>query len=68
MIDATALLRLYASYRGRALARQDTASTQRQQLTQLIRRAAGTWFGRDHGFGSIRGIADFQKAVPLRRY
>ena len=25
-------------------------------------------FGRDHGFDAIRTVADFQRAVPLRRY
>ena len=33
-----------------------------------MRRAAGTRFGRDHGFARIRDIRDFQAAVPLRRY
>ncbi|MEX0759933.1 MAG: GH3 auxin-responsive promoter family protein, partial [Tistlia sp.] len=30
--------------------------------------AAGTRFGRDHGFGAIREVADYQARVPLRRY
>ncbi|MGE5268271.1 MAG: GH3 auxin-responsive promoter family protein [Thiohalocapsa sp.] len=68
MIDATPLLRLYARYRAGHLARQDATEVQRQQLMRLVTAAAGTRFGRDHGFARIRGLDDFRRAVPLRRY
>lgn len=68
MIDATPLLRLYARWRARRLAREDAAAVQRQSLMRLVRRAAATRFGRDHGFDRIRDLRDFQRAVPLRRY
>src|SRR3954451_2352466 len=68
MIDMTPLLRLYARLRRRRLARQNPAALQQQVLQRLVRRAANTRFGRDHGFARIRDIGEFQKAVPLRRY
>lgn len=68
MIDATPLLRLHAGWRAGRLARQDAASIQRQTLMRLVRRAADTQFGHDHGFAGIRDLRAFQAAVPLRRY
>jgi hypothetical protein len=43
-------------------------ATQERVLRALIRRAAGTRFGRDYAFASIRDVADFQARVPLRNY
>jgi hypothetical protein len=68
MLDATPLLRLYARRRARQLARLDGAAAQRRALAKLLAAAAGTRFGRDHGFGRIRSPADFRAAVPLRKY
>src|SRR5262245_58058895 len=68
MLDATPLLRLYAAARLRRLSRLDPARTQENQLLRLVRRAAGTRFGRDHRFEQIRSVADFQHHVPIRRY
>jgi hypothetical protein len=68
MIDITPLLRLYGRMRRQWLARQNPEAVQRRTLRRLVRRAARTRFGRDHGFARIRDITEFQKAVPLRRY
>ena len=68
MIDATPLLRLYAGFRARRLARQHAAAIQQRTLQRLLRRAAATRFGRDHGLPRIADLAAFQSAVPLRRY
>ena len=68
MIDATPLLRLYASFRARQLRRQDVAAEQQRQLLRLLERGAGSRFGRDHDFARIRGIDDYRRSVPLRRY
>lgn len=68
MIDATPLLRLYAAWRARQLACQNAAAAQHETLLRLVRQAAATGFGRDHGFARIRGLDDFRAAVPLRRY
>lgn len=68
MFDATPLLKLYARRRARTLSAMVPAEAQRAQLATLLRRAAGTRFGRDHGFDAIRSPADFKTAVPLRGY
>ncbi len=68
MFDATPLLRLYAGRRSRRLAALEPAAAQGAQLMALLRRAAGTRFGRDHGFSAIHSVEDFQRAVPLRDY
>src|SRR6478736_6945442 len=41
-----------------------------QQLIfqQLLKQAANTVFGKDHGFAKIKTHADFVKAVPVRDY
>lgn len=66
--DATPLLRIYARLRRRQLARRDYAAIQSRQLLHLVRRAAGTSFGREHDFRAIRSVADYQARVPLRDY
>lgn len=68
MFDPSPLLRLYARRRLAALAAQDPVATQAAQLQGLLRRAAGTRFGRDHGFFRIRTVAEFQARVPIRTY
>ncbi len=68
MIDATPLLRAYARWRSRVLAREDASKAQRQQLQYLVSRAAATRFGRAHGFARIRSVAEFQARVRLRSY
>lgn len=59
---------LYAQRRVRHLAQLDSVEVQRQTLLRLIRRAASTRFGRDHGFASIRTVDQYQAQVPLRTY
>ena len=46
----------------------DVPAVQAATLRRLVRRAAGTAFGRGHGFASVRTAADFQRRVPLRDY
>ena len=66
--DATPILRAVAARRHARLVAMDPAATQQALLLGLVRRAAATRFGRDHGFDAIRSVGDFQRAVPLRRY
>lgn len=68
MLDATPLLRAYATRRLQRLAAMDPVATQRRTLLDLVARARETRFGRDHGFTGIRGVADFQKHTKLRRW
>jgi hypothetical protein len=46
----------------------DVAAMQRDTLLRLVHHARDTRFGRDHGFASIRSIADYQSRVPVRDY
>lgn len=66
--DATPLLRATSARRIARVERLDPAATQARLLRRLLRRAAGTRFGRAHGFAGIRSVADYQARVPLRRY
>ena len=54
--------------RVRQLDALDVPATQEQILLELVRKAAPTRFGRDHGFDRIRSVADYQAAVPVRTY
>lgn len=42
--------------------------SQTQRLIDMVERDADTAFGREHGFGLIRSVEDFQRAVPIREY
>ncbi|MFE4516164.1 GH3 auxin-responsive promoter family protein [Kitasatospora sp. NPDC056783] len=63
-------------YRTRVLAERDNLGAaladlrerQRHVLTDLLEFNAGTEFGREHGFGRIRDLDDFRKAVPVQDY
>ncbi|MFI6165535.1 GH3 auxin-responsive promoter family protein [Nocardia sp. NPDC051052] len=44
----------------------DAATVQEKLLLSIVRRNAESQFGRDHRFASVRSIADFQQAVPIR--
>jgi len=68
MINATFLLRYYAGKRLPQLATQNAAAAQEAVLRSLLAMAAGTRFGRDHGFATITTIEEYRRRVPLRRY
>ena len=57
-----------ARRRVQAIEQKNPARVQEALLLGLMRKARGTRFGIDHGFRSIEGIADYQKAVKLRTY
>ena len=58
----------YARRRTLSLAAADPVDVQRRTLLGLLHKARDTRFGRDHGFGSIRSVEEFQARVPLRTY
>ncbi len=64
------LLRPFAKIIAWSIARwsADAVHRQEQVLQDLVTRAAGTAFGRDHHFDQIRSYADFREAVPIRDY
>jgi acyl-coenzyme A synthetase/AMP-(fatty) acid ligase len=49
-------------------AADDPVATQNALLRDLMRRNSGTDYGRRHGFGSVRGFADYQRQVPIVTY
>ncbi len=58
----------YARRRRAEIDALEPAAVQERTLHRLVRRAAHTRFGRDHGFASIGSVTDFQTRVPLRTY
>ncbi len=48
--------------------RRHPAEVQVDQFRLLMRQAAPTAFGRDHGFAAIRSIEQFQRQVPICEY
>jgi hypothetical protein len=58
----------YAHWRAGRLDRHSAADQQERTLHRLLRLAVHTRFGREHGFASIRTVADYQRQVPLRDY
>jgi hypothetical protein len=58
----------YARRRTQCLDAGDAARQQEQILLRLVTAAQWTRFGREHGFGLIRSVRDFQRRVPLRKY
>src|SRR4051794_13181888 len=59
---------VYSRRRMRTVDRLDPLAVQERTLRSLVRTAASTRFGRDHGFDAIRTVADYQRQVPLRTY
>jgi hypothetical protein len=49
-------------------ATRDALGAQRDKLRSIIGRNRDTEYGRAHGFGSIRSVADFQRQVPINSY
>lgn len=43
-------------------------TVQEQTLEALVQRARDTLWGRRHGFRDIRGVADYQRRVPMTTY
>ncbi len=48
--------------------RSHPAEVQEEQLRYLMKRAAGTDFGRQHGFAGIGSICEYQSRVPMMSY
>ncbi len=65
---ADALAVQAAHRRAAQLDRMDAPAAQERTLRRLVRHAAGTRFGKGHGFDSIRTVADYQRRVPVRDY
>ncbi len=46
----------------------DPIAAQQEQLLQLVDQAKDTVFGRDHDFGAVRSVFDYQQRVPIRSF
>lgn len=70
MIDFTPISRPFFNRRVEAARRwsADPEATQRRVLASLIRRAASTRWGLDHGYGSISSYEEFAARVPVTPY
>ncbi|WP_405876678.1 GH3 auxin-responsive promoter family protein [Streptomyces sp. NBC_01136] len=60
--------RVFGERDGLRAALGDAAGHQRRVLAELLEHNADTAYGRAHGFGSIRSLDDFRKAVPINDY
>jgi GH3 auxin-responsive promoter len=49
-------------------AASEPAHAQREVLGKILSRNADTVFGREHGFASINGEADYRRRVPVNEY
>lgn len=69
-MSITKLARPIFQHRLKAIARYatDAEEIQRNVLTRLLREAAHTVYGRDHGFGGISSYEEFSHAVPVNSY
>ena len=69
-MSITRLARPFFQHRLKAIARYatDAEEIQRKVLKRLLREAAQTAYGRDHGFGEIRSYEEFSHAVPVNTY
>lgn len=46
----------------------DCRGTQEAVLAGILEAASGSVYGREHGFGSIRTVEEFRRAVPVSEY
>lgn len=50
------------------LATRNVARAQERVLREILRKNAGSAFGREHGFSAVRSVCDYQERVPVRGY
>jgi hypothetical protein len=55
-------------WRGFEASLRHPAQAQHDFLMRVVRENADTSFGREHGFASIRSVADYRKQVPIRTF
>ena len=71
LVSAINRLWMYAGYRERARfqnATRSVATTQANMMRALIRRNATSLFGKDHGFGRVDNVTQFQQQIPVSNY
>ncbi|CAM5687220.1 GH3 auxin-responsive promoter family protein [Streptomyces aurantiogriseus] len=60
--------RVFGERRRLRAACADPAGRQRRVLEDLLEFNSGTEYGRKYGFGRIRTVEEFRRAVPVQRY
>jgi len=65
---AASVVHVVAKRRVKQLDALDVPAIQDRTLLGLVRKAAGTRFGKDHGFDRVTSVTDYQAAVPVRTY
>src|SRR5436309_1276261 len=68
VVAETVAFPLYRRFAAFEAACRNPQATQEELLRRIIAYHANTAFGRDHGFQSIRTIADYRKQVPVAPY
>ncbi len=68
LLNTAWMLRCMPDARAFHRATQDVARCQEALLREMLHRNRDTVFGREHGFESIRTVAEFQRRVPLTTY
>ena len=68
LFSLSSLVRLYARGRVKRLNQMQPEKAQAALLKKLVRRAGNTRFGKTHGLDRIRGVEQYQRAVPVRKY
>jgi hypothetical protein len=68
VVQATQLWRWFSDAKRFEESTRDATAAQKKKLLSILRANANTVYGREHGFGSIREVSDFQRNVPINSY
>jgi hypothetical protein len=70
MMNETTLIGTFFKYRQKAIAQYATQAEaiQNKVLQQLVAKASGTEWGKEHQYRAIKNYQDFQQRVPVQTY
>lgn len=68
VVAMSQLWRWFSDARPFEAATYDALGAQRAKLLSIVRANRDTVYGREHGFGSVEEIEDFQRNVPINTY
>ena len=70
MMNETTLIGTFFKYRQKAIAQYATQAEaiQNKVLQQLVAKASGTEWGKEHQYRTIKNYQDFQQRVPVQTY
>ena len=67
-VMVTQLWRWFSDARRFEEATRNATAAQHKKLMSIVKANRDTVYGREHGFGSINSIADYQRNVPINDY